>query len=321
MTSDQAAVLIENAVSPVMLFGANPDKAYKLFAKLVHPDRATAALGKARAEKAFAKLSTLFASLNGKTVSNPIVFGDWIVEDAFAKGDICDLYRVTHTDGKQKAILKIDLLIAESSALSALKADMNSENFKAYIPTVFNSFVASGRQANILAIAEGYYSLADIKGIFSGGVDFRHCVWFMNRLLSALGFAHRNGICHGAVLPEHLLYHPTGHGLVLVDWCYSVKTGENIKAKVKDREEYYPPEVDRKSPAIPSTDIYMATKAIIGAAVKPIPRRFRALFDHCLAESPRARPQDAWELQDRWRELAREEFGKPTYLKLELPKQ
>jgi len=325
MTAKQAASLIEKAVSPTVVLGTDPEKNYKALAFLVHPDRATAALGKDRAEKAFAKLSTLYASLNGKTVSNAVILGDWIVEGAFAKGDICDLYRVTHKDGRQKAILKIarsavdnDLLTTEAATLGALQADKLADTFKVYVPRLLNNFVASGRQANVVPLADGYYSLADIKGIYSGGVDFRHCIWFMNRLLSALGFAHRNGICHGAVLPEHLLYHPEGHGLVLVDWCYSVKPGETIKARVKNREGYYPPEVGRKSPALASTDIYMAASAIMSAAVKPLPRRFMALFDHCLAQSPKARPQDAWELQDRWQELSREEYGKPKYLKLDL---
>src|SRR6266702_5126676 len=101
MTSEQAATLIENTTSPLAFFdlkGTEPEKAYRIFAKLVHPDYAAKSLGQERAEKAFAKLSNMFASLNGKTISNPEILGEWIVESPFAKGYVCDLYRVIHKD-------------------------------------------------------------------------------------------------------------------------------------------------------------------------------------------------------------------------------
>ena len=44
------------------------------------------------------------------------------------------------------------------------------------------------------------------------------------RLLTALGWAHRARLVHGAVFPEHVLIHPELHGLVLVDWCYATAT-------------------------------------------------------------------------------------------------
>ena len=64
--------------------------------------------------------------------------------------------------------------------------------------------------------------VVNLGDIASGGVDPRDAAWMWRRLLVALGFAHRAGVLHGAVLPEHVLIHPGEHGLVLVDWCYSV---------------------------------------------------------------------------------------------------
>jgi hypothetical protein len=49
-----------------------------------------------------------------------------------------------------------------------------------------------------------------------------------------------------------------------------------------------------------------------------IPARFKPLLDWCLADSAKARPQSAWDVQDKWGKLAQEEFGKPRYLKLTL---
>lgn len=330
MTPEQAASKIEKAISAQALFGSDPKDTYRRLSMLCHPDQPAniKTLGQARAEKVFAKLSSLYASLNGKTAPvSPTVLGDWVVEAPLAKGDIADLYRVTSVSAKVPvaAVLKIarspvdnDLMEAEAAALQALRADTLSDNFKKYINVWIQTFRASGRQANVLSLAEGYYSLADIAAMYPSGFDFRHTVWMGNRLLSALGFAHRNGRVHGAILPQHLLFHPETHGLVLVDWCYSVEIGKPILARVKSHLANYPPEVARKLPATPATDIYMAAKAIFGTRAQ-IPKRFKALFEHCLAESPNARPQDAWDLQDKWVKIAEQEFGKAKYLKLEIP--
>ncbi len=328
LTPQLAAAIIESSTSAKLLFGPNPELMYKRLATLVHPDRATLELGKERADRAFAKLSSLYASLNGKP-ANPVIIGDWIVEGPLAKGDICDLHLVTDKKTRSvKAVLKKarvpednDLVSAEASSLKILGSGLSvsKPEYCKYLPTLLNSFEISDCQTNVLSRAEGFYSLADIKAIYPSGLDFRHCVWMMNRLLSVLGYIHRRDVCHGAVLPQHLLYNPETHGLCLVDWCYSVKLGETIKARVKTHViDYYPPEVGRKLPTSPATDIFMAAGVILCLAALPLPRRFRALFDHCLAASLKARPQDAWEALDRWLELAKEEYGPPSYLKLDL---
>lgn len=319
MTPTEAINFVETASSSAF-FGANPRDSYRKWARLCHPDKVESSLA-VRATKAFARLEELYSAL---TASVRIQMGEWSVGSPQAKGDICDLYNAKK--GADSYILKIardaqdnDLLAAEAAALRTLWARSPKEGeFLRYIPQLAGSLQASGRQANVLSVADPQsYTLADLKAIFPAGIDFRHVVWMGNRLLSALGFAHGKGIVHGAVLPEHLLFGPESHGLMLVDWCYSVKIGDSLKARVKARADHYPPEVARKRPAVPATDIYMAVRALLKLA--PIPKRFIPLFDYCLAESPGARPQDAWDLQDEWRKLANDEFGEPKYLKLEIP--
>jgi hypothetical protein len=53
------------------------------------------------------------------------------------------------------------------------------------------------------------------------------------------------GLVHGAVLPEHVLIQPDEHGLVLIDWCYSVPLTPStpLRAPVTARAGLYPPEV------------------------------------------------------------------------------
>jgi hypothetical protein len=142
----------------------------------------------------------------------------------------------------------------------------------------------------------------------------------VNRSLSVLGYTARQGVVHGAVLPPHLLFHPTEHGLKLADWCYAVtaESKKHIPAMLKDYKDYYPPEVKRKDQPTPSLDVFLLFQTFLASGVQ-IPKRFIGIFDHCLAQSPRSRPKDAWEVQDRWVELAKEEYGPPTFLRLEIP--
>lgn len=327
MTQLQAVTLIEQAPNAKALFVGEPlpKTVYNHLARLCHPDIATE-VSRRRAEDAFKKLSRLWAQLNGKTVKNLPVIAGYAIERELAKGDICDLYLCSSKD-HSSAVLKIaqsprdnDLVVAEASALKTLHVSSANESYKTYIPKLLQDFKASGRQANILSNSSGYWALNDILSAYPKGLDFKHSCWMMNRLLSALAFAHNVGIVHGAILPEHLMYHPVSHGLLLIDWCYSVKTGDKIRARAKASAANYPPEVSRRMPATPSLDIYMAAMALRQTA-EQIPRRFGAFFDHCLAASPSSRPQDALAAQDRWVALAAEEFGPPTYLALKVPVQ
>jgi hypothetical protein len=168
----------------------------------------------------------------------------------------------------------------------------------------------------VLTHAPGF-TLAEIHQAFPDGLDFRHVVWMMNRLLSALGYAQHNGIVHGAVLPEHLIYELGNHHLVLVDWCCSVSVGEGIRAIPEAHRNSYAPEVQRKRPCTTSMDLYMAALAF--REVAKIPRRFQAIFEWCLAKSPSARPDDTLALKERWIQLAEEEYGLPKFVPLTMP--
>lgn len=319
MSSLEAITTIEGAISAKSLLGSDPKNTYHALAKLCHPDVVDTKL-KTRAEKAFARLTQLYAELNGKAANGhaPVKIGKWIIESPLARGDVASIYHAVDEDGSP-AVFKIaadarnnDLMAAEHGALKKMHGETRSDNFKKYIPALLDSFDASGRRVNVISAGEGA-TLADIAGEYAKGLDFRHIVWMGNRLLSVLGFAHQCGIVHGAVFPEHLIY-SSGHGLTLIDWCYSSTDGK-MKARSAAHKAEYPKEVARKI-ACAQTDIYMAARTLQNAAERPIPKRFRDLFSWCLADSPSSRPVDAWALQDKWKALAEEEYGKPKFVKL-----
>jgi len=144
------------------------------------------------------------------------------------RGDIANLYQV------RGGLLKMardpadnDLMRREATALTRLQ-DVVDPALLAYFPPL----VATGqrddarsgirRHVNLIGTLSGFRSLAEVRSAFPAGVDPRDAAWMWRRLLVAIGAAHRAGMIHGAVLPEHVLIHPAEHGLVLVDWCYSV---------------------------------------------------------------------------------------------------
>lgn len=338
LTAKQALELIESAKLPIDLFGTLKSgyaAMYRDLLVLVHPDRFTDPQEKLRASDASGKLADFYGRGNGKVPAiQPSKLGKWIVDSALVGGEICNLY-LADSPNKPQSVLKLvkdpadnDLMKAEITSLRQLaKCPSDLQNFRKYIPEVMDTFQVSGKHANVLTFSQDHYSLTNIQALI-GQLPFRHCVWMFNRLTSALGFMHRAGIVHGGITPDHLMYHPKSHGLMVVGWCSSVTISGSSQIPIMSEpwESIYPREIRDKNirgryeSASPASDIYMSAKTIEHVA-SSIPRRFKPLLEYCTAESPSVRIQDAWDLQERWVELAKEEYGRPQYLELVIPKQ
>lgn len=280
--------------------------AYRKWAKLVHPDTVSAAR-RATATDAFARLSALYK----RAEKAPVLHGrrrSYRMDRIAASGDVAELY----VDGS--VLVKVprsfddnDLMETEAAALRRLWSD-GDPKFRPYAPRLIESFVYEDemrrrRRVNVLERQTGMISLARVA---RRQRDPRDVAWMWRRLLTALGWAHRAGVTHGAVLPEHVLIHPEDHGLVLVDWCYA---GHRPKAIVKARLSDYPPEVLNDRLAGPATDIYMATglmARLIGPRMPAPMRRFAA---GCMYDAPRMRPQDAWALLGEFDDLIHQLYG------------
>jgi hypothetical protein len=313
---DEAVARIQAAVHFADLIGqrdpwdGGAEHAYRMLVRIVHPDAAPA-IRTATATAAFARLSALWAERDGTVMTTRR--GSYRVGARVMSGDVADLYAVD----EDTALLKLprrpadnDLMAAEAQALSTLERDGDPKH-RAYAPRLIESFThedpATGvrRTANVLARQRGFVSLAEVARAYPQGVDPRDAAWMWRRLLVGLGWAHRAGIVHGAVLPEHVLVHPAEHGLVLVDWCYAVGPGERLAAIVAAHEADYPPEIPETSAA---TDIYMATRLMRDLLDDP-PEAMARFADGCMHDAPRMRPQDAWKLLAEFDELIEELFG------------
>ena len=287
MTRQEAVRLIEAAGHPADLFTGDATRAYRRLARLTHPDTGPP---ESAAASAFAKLSRLWRQHLAAE------------ERHVARGDIANFYDTA--DG----LLKLardpadnDLLDRESRALALLRA-RGDKRFRPYVPRLLarrrqqDPQTGVVRHANILRRLYGSRSLAEVRGAYPGGLDPRDVAWMWRRLLVALGVAHRAGVVHGAVLPEHVLIHPAEHGLVLVDWCYlSSGAGERVPAVVERYRAWYPPEVLKRQVPGPATDIHLATRCMTYLMADP-PRPLAAFATGCTLPDPAHRPQDAWRL-------------------------
>ncbi len=289
MTSAEAIALIETAAGPADLFGGgDAARCYRRLARLTHPD---ACPGDSRAAGAFARLAELWRRRAGGC--GPLL----------ARGDIGNLYRVGQGVAKiARDPADNDLMRSEALSLAMLR-DRIEPRLRAYFPHLVQARrrqdPGSGveRLANVIGALPGFVSLAEVRAAFGGGVDARDAAWMWRRLLVAIGAAHRAGLIHGAVLPEHVLIHPGDHGLVLVDWCYSVLApAGRLAAVVRRYRDWYPPEVLAGRVAGPDTDIWLATRCMTELIGARIPERLARFAAGCALASPSRRPCDAWQL-------------------------
>ncbi len=328
---DAAVAELDAARTPADLFGADPAEAarrYRRLARIVHPD----ATG-GRTAPAFTRLTELWrAYQTAGTLTTPR--GGYRLAPRTARGDLADLFPAHPTPGSGGGgvVVKMprdprdgDLMEREAVALRQLPKDGDGR-FLPYVPRLVESFrhrdAATGveRRVNVLAALDGFHSLAAVRAAYPDGVDPRDAAWMWRRLLVGLGFAHRAGVLHGAVLPEHVLIHPGDHGLVLVDWCYSVPgcyapidSSGQVPAMVGRYADWYPPEVPARRPASPATDLFLATRCMTWLMGGQAPRALLMFARGCLAPAPGRRPDDAWRLLAELDELLERLYGPRTF--------
>ncbi|GIH04173.1 hypothetical protein Rhe02_22400 [Rhizocola hellebori] len=287
--------------------GTDAGHRYRTMAKLLHPD--TAPAGQLRlAREAFARLALLWEQYRRG-------------ERKLYEGDIAHLYSADGGAALRKMPRRArdnDLMQREAQALSALERH-GEDRHRAYAPLLLNSFrqrdpdTGVQRVVNVLQHLPGFVSLALVARCYPQGVPARDAAWMWRRLLVALGYAHRAGVVHGAVVPEHVLIHPGEHGLALVDWCYSTRGDEPIPAMVGGRLDLYPPEVAQRRVAGPGTDIYLAAKCMSWLMGAHTPGALRRFVKGCTIPYAKARPQDAWRLLAELDDLLHQLYGKRTF--------
>ncbi|WP_405114824.1 serine/threonine protein kinase [Micromonospora sp. NBC_01405] len=317
MRTDEAIRLVATARTDADLFGADaPAHRYRELVAALHPDRLGALDEAVRAEAtdAFVRVTTRWRA------SRVFVLGAYRLGPLAHTGDLADLYDVG-TD----RLLKLprnptdnDLMAREAHALRTVE-ERGDPRYLPYVPRLVDSFrhrdAATGaqRRISVLATAPGLRSLDEVRRAYPDGLDARDAAWMWRRLLVALGLAHRAGVVHGAVLPRHVLIEPDGHGVVLVDWCFSVVGEGAVPALVPGHEDWYPPEVAAKRPCGPGTDLAMAARCMTWLMGDRAPRELRAFADGCRRPALNSRPDDAWRLLGELDEVLERLYGPRTF--------
>ncbi len=265
--------LIEAAIVPGDLFGLDPRHTYRRLARLTHPDANLGNPDDARAAAAFVKLATLWkqwqGQRNGLSRLGPIVYF----------GEFANLYE------DERGLVKLARSPAdnhridrEAAALRRLERGRDPR-YPPYAPTLldrqlyFDLSAGAERHANVIERLDGFVTLAEVKEAHSAGLDPRDAAWMWRRLLAAIGFAHRAGVAHGAVAPEHVLIHPASHGLVLVDWCYA-----------------------SREPGARALDIRLASRCVTGLMGELAPLPLVNFARSCALPKFDRRSSDAWSL-------------------------
>jgi len=334
---------------------------YRKLVTVVHPDKYAVAAEAHLAREAFIKATALKTHAEAKiragtygdkkveaptphVDSPPVVIKtkdrEYTVGKRFAQGDLCDLYESTYR--AERVCFKIaqsaadnDLVENESRVLKKLSpAKQKEEKFYRYLPRCLDTFMFRGagsaetRRVNVLTMLDGYRSLAEVHSVYPNGLDYRDVVWMLKRSLAGLGFIHSQGVVHGAIIPPHVMVHPTDHGAKIIDWSYAVEGDGHVKALSKPYRAFYAPEILKKQKATSATDVYMLFKCVVsllggdvetGHMPETVPKPFLNFVSGCLIAAQARRPDDAWKLHEELDELLERLVGKPKYRPLVMP--
>lgn len=290
--------------------------------------------------------------------------------DKLTEGDLCELYRCTWDEPEKKGSLPVgdrfdkildgdefddpnngvqgvmkvvldplddDLVENEWNMLTKLFPEKEKdEKFFRYLPKPIatGQLTKGGRRFNVVQWLERYVSLAQVLDAYPKGLpNWEDAVWMLNRVLEGIGFVHTKQIVHGALVPEHCMVHPTGHGAKLIDWSYSTsfedRSEARVKAMVRARADFYPPEIPGRERVSPATDLYFVGKlgiALMGGDVKTdtmpteVPATVQSFMKDLVNPSRTMRPQDAWDVREEFDKVVIAIVGKRRYRKFEMPK-
>jgi hypothetical protein len=361
----RVAKRIEQAAAPEDVFGelagsgaeqmANLRLAFRQIARVAHPDRYLERDEQSVAQAAFARLTGWLAQAEekiraggyGATGALRTKRGVYYIEDAYSQDGVFNLYRarLEENGGERPVTLKIprdvhdnDLAQNEARILQILMAGKAAGKLGAYLPGWVETFLledgGATRQVNVFERQPGWYSLEEVRAAYPRGVDPKDMAWIWRRLLVALGFAHVNGVIHGAVLPGNVFILPGQHGLRLENWAFAVRdpssSGEIIAAIDAEHEDWYPDEARNSQPPACATDIAMSARCMIyllggdpvgrfvpagrehpasGGMPARVPAALRMFLKSCILPGVRARPQDAWVLKEELDELLEKLWG------------
>jgi hypothetical protein len=258
------------------------------------------------------------------------------------RGECCDVFLAERVHRlTERVVLKMlrspddaDIFEREHSVLTALgqSSAPGNEHFLARVPQLIGKGIARSstgdRSTLTLRYASGFvHTLGSVRSAYPDGLDARHAVWIWRRILETIGWAHRSGFVHGALLPRHFLVHARDHGVNVIGWSCAVRLGsdERLPGVIEPSEIEYPAELSKDGTVTAATDIAMTARSVLwvlgrtdGTVPHSVPHALLDLLRGCAEVHPGERP-DAWDIAHRVGDAARAAFGPPAFVPLLMP--
>jgi serine/threonine protein kinase len=177
------------------------------------------------------------------------------------------------------------------------------------VPYMFGRFSAGDRVGIVLRYFAGM-TLTEVRAnqLHKDGLDQRHVVWIMDRLLGLMWYYHSLGIVHGRIEPDRIRIRRSNHNALLTGW------GQAVYRPAVTRERMLPtgsifeaPEVRDRGEIGPWTDIYCLGKTLIwliGGNVDTdempdtVEPKIRQFLRNMVWKNYKARPHDAQQLYE-----------------------
>jgi serine/threonine protein kinase len=259
----------------------------------------------------------------------------YYIGDIFAEGTIADMFEGECAISDEFAgtvAIKIvrdsadnSLMMREKNVLQELHKKNGAQ--RKHLPILLDHFqTEDGRVGLIFRYLENTLDMHAIleRPDYRNGVDRKHMVWMLNRLLSAIGYAHKNGIMHGNIEPAHLFVRGSDHNLFIVDWCWSiVRPRETADTFRINTDNFSAPEVAQKKSPTPASDLFSVGKCmihILGGNVDTnempdsVEDELQRFIQGFVLNSKLQRAQDAWQLHGQLDKLVKRLWGQKRFI-------
>lgn len=176
-----------------------------------------------------------------------------------------------------------------------------------HLPLVVEQFRSGDRVGLILRKQSGF-TLTQIRQhpLHKNGVDQRHMIWMLDRLLSCAGYAHKMGIVHRNLNSDHIRIQPRDHNAIVSGWSAAVHKPASTRERIRlTQDRFTAPEVIENGAIGPWSDVYSIGALMIWllggdtetlnfpSTVAPEIQKF---LSNLVVKDYRRRPSDAWEL-------------------------
>jgi len=344
MVLKEIETLLNISKYPEDLFGwtatrAEAAKIFKRYKHLTHEDK----FGddeKALAHDLFIKLGNLWEiavqrfkdGTYGDKTSKVVEFEHSItskkktynIVTSFSTANLCNVYA---TDSGE--VLKVarthkdnDLLKREAEVFKKFN-DIETDIIQRTTPKLIETFEVRSLKkekirVNVTNNFESYIPLSQVKEAYPDGIHGRHIIWIWKRILMTLGFAHKINVIHGCLNLDNIIIDPKDHSVAIVDWCYSVDSGENLVLIDSKYKGYYTKEVFDKKPVDSDLDIYMSAKCIEDLIGPDCPTILKNLIKSALIPNKSMRYSDSWDLYNHVSDTAKKVYGEPKFIELKI---